>query len=339
MRKRYFLIVLTAMLVWSCGQQRAMRGSMVVAFYNVENLFDTIDNPNKIDEEFTPQSEKMWNTERYWKKVDDLSRVISSIEGGNLPVLLGLCEIENDQVLNDLAAQQVLKKNNYQIVWNEGPDLRGIDCALMYNPRKFKLSNAEFIPVIHPEDTSFTTREIVYATGSIKGEQLHVFVNHWPSRRGGEDASAPLRNKVAHVLRAKIDSLFQADVASNIIVMGDLNDEPSDSSVLYILKALPNDRQPQSGDLVNLMHDESGRGEGSYNFRGNWNMIDHLIVSGNLINKRKGIRTTLDNGFIFHLPFMEYTNEQGVMSPSRTYGRSYFGGISDHFPVYMILKK
>jgi predicted extracellular nuclease len=256
-----------------------------------------------------------------------------------LPVLVGLCEVENDVVLNDLVAQKPIAKAKYKVAWNDGPDLRGIDCALLYDPSRFEWMASEFIPVVNPEDTAFATREIVHVTGKIQGEVFHVFVNHWPSRRGGEGETTGKRSLAANALRSKVDALFQKEALPNIIIMGDMNDEPGDSSLVHVLKAQPNDKVPANTDLVNLMYDEYKRDEGSYNFRGNWDMIDNLIVSGNLIAKKKGLRTSLDNGFIFHQPFMEYKNEKGEISPNRTYGRTYFGGISDHFPVYLMLTK
>lgn len=315
-----------------------LRKTYTVAFYNVENLFDTIYTGTKFDGEFTPDSSKNWNTAKYQKKISDLAHVISSINNKKMPVLMGVCEVENDRVLKDLASDQKLKNANYQIIWEDCPDLRGIDCALLYNPDKFKLESYEMLPVKNPDDTLFTTRDIIYAKGFVGKELFHVFVNHWPSRRGGEEVSVEKRNLAASVLRKHIDVIFKTDSLANIIIMGDLNDEPSNPSITETLKALPNNLLPHSTDLVNLMYDESERDEGSYSFKNKWDMIDNLIVSGNLIIKKHGIKTTLENGFIFHQPFMEYVNDKGQMSPNRTYGKSYFGGISDHFPVYLILR-
>jgi hypothetical protein len=334
MNKWLIFLGLSLFLFASCNLGK----KYTVAFYNTENLFDTVNSGTKFDGEFTPDSTKNWNTVKYHKKISDLAHVISSINNKKLPVLMGMCEVENDLVLKDLVSDPQLKKADYQIIWEDGPDLRGIDCALLYKPTLFNLASYEMLPVRNPEDTLFKTRDIIYAKGFIGKELFHVFVNHWPSKRGGEEISVEKRNLAATVLRNKIDEIFKSDSLANIVIMGDLNDEPSSSSIKETLKALPNNQLPRPTDLVNLMYDESERGEGSYSYKNKWDMIDNLIVSGNLIIKKHGIKTPLDNGFVFHQPFMEYVNDKGQVSPNRTYGKTYFGGISDHFPVYMILR-
>lgn len=337
MRKISIIVFLAVLVIaFSCSQHK-MKTPYTVAFYNVENLFDTIDTPDKFDEEFTPESYKEWNTVRYEKKLADLAKVICSIDTVNLPVLLGVAEIENDVVLNDLINQASLKKAKYNIVWHDGPDFRGIDCALLYNPSVFKVDETEFIPILNPANPEFKTREVVYVKGNLNKETVHVFVNHWPSRRGGAEVSEPNRVLVAQVVRKKVDEIFAADANANIIIMGDMNDEPTNMSLSDVLMANSNDVVPENNQLVNLMYDDCRKGLGSYRYRGDWDMIDNMIVSGALINKTKGLKTTLDNGYIFHKPFMEFVDKNGETSPNRTYGRSYYGGISDHFPIYMTL--
>lgn len=339
MRHIHSIIILFVVLfLASCSAGPRLKAPYTIVFYNVENLFDTIKSPIKIDHEFLPNSPKAWNSERYFKKLSDLAKVISKIDTINLPVVVGLCEVENDVVLNDLAAQERLRSANYKIIWEEGPDVRGIDCAMMYNPKVFTLQSYEYIPVVDPDDADFITRDILYVKGLINKELFHFFVNHWPSRRGGADDSAPRRILAAKVLRQQVDLIFAENKQPNIIIMGDKNDEPGDMSLSDILVALPNIIVPNDQDLINLMYDEYEQNMGSYNYQGNWDMIDNIIVSGYLINKEKGLKSDLDNGFIFHRPFMEFINNNGQMSPNRTYGRSYYGGISDHFPVYLILE-
>jgi predicted extracellular nuclease len=332
------IFIIALLLMASCQTLTKVKPPLTLAFYNVENLFDTIDAPNKMDEEFMPVEPKNWNTERYNKKLSDIARVISAIDSVKLPIILGLCEIENDVVLQDLAAQPALKKARYDIVWNDGPDVRGIDCALLYQPSVFKVVDTQFLQVVKPGDPEFLTREVVYVEGIMSGETFHVFVNHWPSRREGEETSEPNRLLAANVVKNKVDEIFAANPAANIIIMGDMNDEPSNKSLASVLGAIPNTQKANDNQLVNLMYDEFERGEGSYNFRGDWNMIDNLVISGALINKTTGLRSKANNGFIFSQPFMEFKNNQGEVSPNRTYGRTYFGGISDHFPIYMILE-
>lgn len=333
-RHLFFSVVISTLFFTSC----TVNHQITVAFYNVENLFDTINSGVKLDSEFTPNSEKQWNTAKYKKKIDDLSKVISVIDKKGFPVLVGLAEIENNHVLDDLVANRHISKAGYKFVWNDSPDLRGIDCALLYNPAVFKLVKVEMIPVVNPNDTAFITRDVLLAEGVMGKEKFYVFVNHWPSRREGEEVSLEKRNLAAAVVRQKVDQLFEIDVTANIIIMGDMNDEPENESLAKTLGAKPNTTEPIANDLVNLMYDESIRKEGSYYYRGNWDMIDNMIVSGSLIVKEKGLGTTLNDGHIFHQKFMEFVNDRGEITPNRTYGKTYYGGISDHFPIYMSLE-
>ena len=338
MRNTYSLVSLLVLIILaSCTPKVKFSKPYTVAFYNVENLFDTIDTPNKIDEEFLPTAPKEWNTEKYTKKIHDLAHVLSAIDTINLPVLVGVAEIENDKVLNDLVADAQLQKAHYKVVWNDGPDVRGIDCALLYNPTVFSLINYEPLPVKDLSDPDFITRDVLYVEGKMREEVFHIFVNHWPSRLGGEEASEPKRMLAASVVRKKVDAIFAVDSMANIIIMGDMNDEPGDMSLQDVLMATPNTSMPDAKQLVNLMYDDYEKGLGSYSYRGDWDQIDNIVVSGALITKKGGLKSKLDNGFIFHKPFMEFKNNQGEISPNRTYGRTYYGGISDHFPVYMIL--
>lgn len=338
MRGSYFIVyLLLLILVVSCEPSVDYSKPYTVVFYNVENLFDTIDAPDKNDEAFLPSSSKEWNTEKYTKKISDLAHVLSAIDTIKLPVLIGVAEIENDKVLIDLAADSQLQQANYKVVWNDGPDARGIDCALLYNPSVFSITNFEPLPVNDVNKPGFLTRDVLYVEGNMGKEVFHVFVNHWPSRRGGEKVSESKRILAANVVRKKVEAIFEADSMANIIIMGDMNDEPGDISIQEILKATPNKSIPDAKQLVNLMYNEYETGKGSYSYQGDWNQIDNIIISGALIIKADGLKSKLDNGFIFHQPFMEFKNNRGEMSPNRTYGRSYYGGISDHFPVYMIL--
>lgn len=338
MRKNLIVFILLIFVFASCSSNKKVKAPYTIVSYNAENLFDTIDDPNKFDEEFTPEATKNWNTERYNKKLSDLARVISVIDSVKLPVLVGLVEIENDVVLNDLIAQPKLKNAGYKIVWEDGPDFRSIDCALLYNPSVFVFEAYESIPVLSENEPDFTTRDILYVKGAINGEIFHVFVNHWPSRRGGAEISEPKRVLAANVLRKKVEEIQSADPMANIIIMGDMNDEPGDISLSDVLMANSNASAVSDQQLVNLMYDEYENQEGSYSYQGDWDMIDNMIVSGALINKTKGLKTTLTDGKIFHQPFMEFVSNNGDMSPNRTYGRQYYGGTSDHFPIYMVLK-
>ena len=316
--------------------------NFTIAFYNVENLFDTINNPDKIDEQFLPESDKKWNTGRYKKKINDLGHVISSLNINELPEIVGLCEIENKAVVTDLVNSRFLAKGDYGIVHEESPDARGIDVALIYRKSEFKYLSHEIYQINFDFEPETTTRDILYVKGQFKdGEILHVFVNHWSSRRGGQEASEPKRVQAAKVLRAKVDSIFKTDKKAKIVIIGDFNDEPTNKSIHEVLNATNKLRPDTKTELYNLMFDKSVNGLGTYNFRGNWNMLDNIIVSKNLLNCKKGYMVTPDGGQILKKRWMIYDNvKTGQFTPSRTYGGpNYYGGISDHFPVYFILRK
>jgi endonuclease/exonuclease/phosphatase family metal-dependent hydrolase len=312
-------------------------------FYNVENLFDTERNPDKEDEEFTPESEKAWDLEKYGKKLDDIAAVIREVNRDELPEIVGLCEVENMKVLEDLIGRKDLRRGEYGIVHHESPDTRGIDCALLYNMEEFRVNSSEAIPVSFPFDSTLTTRDILYVEGQTSdNETLHFFVNHWSSRWGGTKESEPKRLYCAVALRMAVDRILNSDPAAKIIIMGDFNDEPTNRSVFEML--LANNKRKNAGDreLYNLMYDAHNReGLGTYNYRGNWNMLDHIIVSRQLLKKGRGLHCGYEDGKILKADFMLYRNEDlQDYVPSRTYGGpEYYGGISDHFPVYLTLVK
>lgn len=321
-------------LVWlssSCSSVRnTLKHEYTVVSYNVENLFDTIDDPKIPDEEFLPESEKEWTDERYQKKLNDLAEVISGINTMELPELVGLTEIENHTVLEDLVHTAKLS-NQYAIVHEESPDYRGIDVALIYRRDAFTEIAHETLPVIFPDDPEFKTRDILHVTGKIRNKIVHVFVNHWPSRIGGEEKTEPKRVLAAGVLKNKTDQILTTDPKARIIIMGDMNDEPANKSLFETLGA----ESPDSGArLVNLMMPDDAGALGTYFYKGNWNMLDNLVVSDGIMNG-KSMRIEGNKGFIFSLDWMIYTNKNGEKSPNRTYvGKKYVAGVSDHFPVY-----
>ncbi|MFW6245892.1 MAG: hypothetical protein ACOC13_00440 [Tangfeifania sp.] len=326
-------------LLESCAPYKnATRRNMTVAFYNVENLFDLEDAPGKADEEFTPESDKNWNRERYEQKLEDIARVISALNEGDLPEIVGLSEVENEQVLNDLTRTGLLAGGKYKVIHHESPDFRGIDCALIYRPAEFKVLDHFAIPVKFEDDPDYKTRDILYVKGRTRNwEQFHIFVNHWPSRIGGVEQTEPKRKKAAAILKSKIDSVMQKKPRAHILVMGDMNDEPTNESLLEVLNAQPPSNE--DAELLNLMFPADKEGKGSYNFRGNWNMLDNIIVSANLLDD-KGFQVLSNRGYVFRQEWMEFKNNEGVIYPNRTYGGpNYYGGVSDHFPVYIRLKR
>jgi len=314
-----------------------------VMFYNVENLFDTLDNPDKIDEEFTPGSEKHWNQERYGKKLDDLARVIKSASPSELPEIVGLCEVENEQVLQDLVRTDDLRKGEYGIVHIESPDVRGIDVALLYRTPEFTVTEKKALPVIFTFDSTETTRDILYVQGKTNDNDIiHLYVNHWSSRREGQMESEPKRIFAAVTLRKEIDMLMNRDSDARIIIMGDFNDEPTNNSVFGMLMANNKKKNASRRDLYNLMYDmHNDDNKGTYNFRGNWNMLDQIIISQALLSPKSVLHTSFDGGKIFSAEWMMYNDERlDQKVPSRTFGGpNYYGGISDHLPVYVTFIK
>jgi len=302
--------------------------------YNVENLFDTINDPTKNDNEFTPNTEKNYNTDRYFKKIENISSVIQSINKNELPEIIGLVEVENKSVLKDLVASNNLKSGNYQIIIEEGPDPRGIDCAFLYRPDVFKYINHKTLPVIFPFANNSRTRDILYIKGMVHKDTLHVFVNHWSSRRGGAEKSEPKRIMSAKVLRENIDSILSKDTQAQILIMGDFNDEPSNASLKKILSA---GKASDTLPMVNLMYEISEEGKGTYYYKGEYNMLDNFVVSKNLTTKTKKFRLYKNQGWIYKPEFICFTHKNGDKAPSRTYGgNNFYGGFSDHFPIYTL---
>ena len=267
-------------------------------FYNVENLFDTINNPIKNDDAFLPQSEKKWNTNKYYQKISQLEKVFSTINNNKLPNIIGLCEVENRLVIEDLLKAPFFSNHNYTIIHQEGPDGRGIDCALLFD-NQFELLEHDFIEVKNPD--SRATRDIVFVKLKFENELFNIFVNHWPSRWGGQQETNKKRVFTAKLLKDYINSNIQKK--EHIIIMGDLNDYPSNESLQKVLV---------KDGLVNLMVDENVNGEGSYNYKGEWNFIDHIIVSNSLVNNY-----ALNFG-AFSKPFMLY-QKSSITCKRRTY--------------------
>lgn len=329
------LIFITLQPLYS---QRNVKSFLVVS-YNVENLYDTVNSPLFEDDEFTPSGEKAWTYDRYKKKLNDLARVVMSIPGKELPALIGLSEIENRKVLEDLAGQRGLRKGDYKIVHEDGQDPRGIECALLYRPDLFKYKSHEYVPIDDPVDPDYLYRGILHVKGKAPdGSSLHIFVNHWKSRSGGEQETERQRMFSAISLRKQMDLLMARESGFKVIVMGDFNDEPTNRSLTNGLSALNKRRNIQMGDYYNLFYDlHNIEGKGTYNYQGNWNMLDQVIISYNLLDQERGLTTGFRSGVILKEEWMLYVSEKyGESLPSATYGGpEYYGGPSDHLPVYV----
>lgn len=283
-----------------------------VAFYNVENLFDTIDGPND-DAEFLPIAAKQWNTEKYNAKLQHIRQVMEALQ---MPIIMGVCEIENKAVLLDIIGQD----KRYGVVHYESPDARGIDVGMLYRKDILKLKTSGYIRFTLPGDTLPTSRDIVWAKYQYKKESIFVLVNHWPSRRGGAEQSAPRRFKAAQMAAQFIDSVQQNEPKAKIILMGDLNDYPQDTAPQYVSKKL----NP-------LISKESNSFGGSYNYKNEWDVLDHIMVSLNAMDGHFQVQK--ESGQIHSFPYL-LTQYKGQIVPNRTYaGNTYLGGYSDHLPV------
>ncbi|MNU84283.1 Endonuclease/Exonuclease/phosphatase family protein [compost metagenome] len=308
-----------------------------IVSYNVENLFDTIDDPNVIDEEFLPSGKLKWNSERYHTKLDRLVEALTMNLTEN-PIVIGLVEIENKGVLTDLKNHGRLAKTNYGIAHKDSPDARGIDCGLLYDKSCFKLISMENLNVSIDSIPDFKTRDVLYVKGQLQGGKIiHLFVNHWPSRRGGEGESEIRRIQAATVARAKVDAILKADPKANIVLMGDFNDHPDNKSIHDVLKA--KEVTDESADLLDLFADDHKAGKGTHNFKGQWGVLDHFIISTAIYKGTNGIQLEPNDGIIVYEEKLLFTQKDGSKKPSTTYGGpNYYGGYSDHLPIQIILK-
>lgn len=309
-----------------------------IAFYNLENLFDTLDDPEKDDAEFLPGGINQWTSARYQEKLGNMARVISQIgdeymKGG--PTLLGVSEIENRLVLEDLIKTQALEKSGYGIVHYNSPDARGVDVGLLYRKNDFQVLSSRSHRLLMPGIPNFKSRDQLVVTGLLDGEKIHVVVNHWPSRRAGPEFRAEAGKLSRHIA----DSLFALDPEAKIIIMGDLNDDPVDPSVYDFLNAKGNEKKISGTTLYNPMYSLYKEGIGSLAYRDSWNLFDQIILSKALLKKD---HKTFDlfKTMIFNKPFLITNEGQYKGYPFRTFaGGAYIGGFSDHFPVYVFLIK
>lgn len=308
--------VLGYLVLFLVGMQSLWAQDLTIGFYNVENLFDTINQPHE-DDEFLPSAESNWNAEKYAKKLQMLNQVIDSMGS---PVIMGFCEVENKTVVEDLIASS-RNRTDYKTVHYESTDARGIDVALMYNPSvaqflqsgiiRFQLDNPE-----HP-----ATRDILWSKFLIGKDTVVAMVNHWPSRRGGQVESEPNRIKASAHACEFIDSVMTASPKTKIVFMGDLNDYPDNLAPKLIAERL----QP-------MVDQSSGKFGGSYNYRGEWDVLDHILVSKNFF-KGKSIRIVKKSGTICSNDFL-LTEYKDQIVPKRNYaGSKYLEGYSDHLPV------
>jgi predicted extracellular nuclease len=297
--------------------------------YNVENLFDTIDDPNKADEDFTPTGKLQWNSAKYYEHLNHTVDAITN-KGTNFPAVVGLIEVENGTVLNDLVNTSYLKGKGYQVVWYEGPDERGIDVALIYDSNKVTVLGSRPIPVVLESVSDPNTRDILKVSVKVGSEDYHLFVNHWPSRRGGMDESEMHRIKAASVLRKEVDQILSVNPNANIICMGDFNDFPSNKSVHDVLQAGVSN---EHSVLFNMMSDFEALKKGTHFYKGEWSPLDQFVVGYGMFDNKCISANSFE---VVSYDFIMYTSKDGVKSPARVYvGDSYKGGYSDHLPILL----
>lgn len=310
-----------------------------MAFYNVENLFDTIDSPDTEDSEFLPESRLNWDTEKMNQKIENISKVLLSIDLKSPPAIIGLCEVENLFILNALIENSDLKKYNYKTIHKESPDFRGIDVAIIYRPDQYKPIKNEWIKIEFPFDEGYTTRDILYSKGLLaNNDTLHIFTNHWTSRWGGQEVTEAKRIYLAELTKLKTNQILARNPNANIIIMGDLNDNPTDKSLLEGLEAASIADELNSNALYNLSLDKYLNGEGTL-FWKTWDLFDQMIVSGNLVKEGSSTKLVGNTHYIFKEDWMLFTDNDGNHRPSRSASSGkYYGGYSDHLPVWLELK-
>lgn len=305
-----------------------------VAFYNLENLFDTEDDPNTLDDDFTAEGYKNWNGKRYSNKLRKLGRVISQVgfnETEGAPVLLGVAEVENKEVLLNLIETKDLKDVGYDVVHYDSPDERGIDVGLLYRKEYFEVLESETVSVYLESEFGERdyTRDILHVTGNLQGIKTHILVNHWPSRRSGVEESEPKRITAAQKNRSIVDTIQEQDPEARIIIMGDFNDGPHNESVKNHLV---------QKDLYNPMVFLNTRYEGSLNHNFEWYLFDQIILSTNFMRLHEN-PLTYEISNIYNEHYLTEFKGRFKGNPFRTYaGKRYLGGYSDHFPVYCVFK-
>jgi len=314
--------------------QATAQSNYNIVFYNVENLFDTWDDPETSDEEFTPFSTRHWTTERFEYKIKMIYKTVITACDGQFPDVIGLAEIENLWVLEQLISKTPLSKVPYGIIHKESPDPRGIDVALLFRKDKLKPLNYEHIPVNDEGKNSFKSRDILHFTAEINNERIHFFVNHWPSRSGGYIETKAKRDIAARILRKCIDSLLVKEQQSNILLMGDFNATPKEKCFTTLLKTLPYPGNNNPSWLINLSTLWTKRAEGTLRNGGQWETFDQMICSYPLLSNNR-LKIEPERSGVCNFDFLLEPDPAFLgKKPFRTYlGPAYHGGISDHLPV------
>ena len=345
--KRLLAYALVAMMLVPALAQDRRYNVYGVMFYNLENLFDTINNNGNYDLEFSPQGARQWNHDKYKKKLHNLSYAISQMTSQGTPsgpAIIGVSEIENITVLQDLVKEPEISKQHYQIVHHDSPDRRGVDVVLLYNPRFFRVLNVTNQRLYIKEQPNFLTRDQLCVTGLLGGDKVSVIVNHWPSRLGGQEQSSYLREAAAARVKKTVDSLLVDDPNQGIIIMGDLNDDPMDRSCAKVLNAKRNIKDVEGNNgLYNPFWALLDKGIGTLAYKGGWNLFDQIIINGWLTQHKDGKdkpHLTFLRAEVLNREFLKGHDGDRAGYPLRTYSAGVFlNGFSDHFPTEIFLVK
>lgn len=342
-----YLGICSSLLLLFCHQDDMsdkQYAARTVAFYNVENLFDTINDSLVYDDDRTPLGKDNWTTDRYEKKIRDISGVIARIGmqlTGSSPDLVGLCEVEKQNVVEDLIHHPNLIGNNYGLVHLDSPDERGIDVALIYKKSVFvpiSFTSHRLLLMDEDQERDYTRDQLV-VSGILDHKQLHLIINHWPSRSGGETRSRPGRIAAARLTKRIMDSVLLIAPNTGIIVMGDFNDNPTDVSLKKVLGSRTSAEYLQNNELFNPMESLYKKGYGSLAYRDEWSLFDQILMTKNLANNTKTDYSFWKVG-IYNPSYLITDKGRFIGYPYRTYaGGAYIGGFSDHFPVFVTLIK
>lgn len=338
--KRLFVSLCFVMMLFSFSFSQGKKYAVFsVGFYNLENLFDTHHDTGKNDFEYLPDGKMKWTDEKYNSKLANMSQVISEMSADMLPMglsIIGVSEIENDRVLDDLIHQKSLASRNLKFVHIEGPDRRGVDCGVIYNPRFFQVESQCLVPYVS-SDTTFKTRGFLVVRGKLGGDDFSVIVNHWPSRFSG----SPFREVAGRQVKAVKDSLMALNSKMKIVIMGDMNDDPDDASMKTELGAKREQNEVKApSDLYNPWWNTlRSKGVGTLQYRGNWNLFDQIVINGNLLGKDRSSLKFLKNE-VFRRDYMMQTEGNYKGYPKRTHaGGIWMNGYSDHLPTIIYLIK
>jgi hypothetical protein len=338
MRSKQKILVIASVLMAMHGfsQQKNTDNEFSFMFYNTENFFDCENDSLSNDEEFTPQADRRWNESRMHSKAERIGKVILAAGKWNPPAFVGLCEIENLNVLELLANLAPLNNYGYKIIHKDSPDERGIDVALIYRPEVFHPIHYQTIPVVDPTDKEFRTRDILMVSGVLNGcDTLHIFINHWPSRYGGIMETQKYRVLAAEILKENIRKLKDACKNPKIICVGDFNDSPGDDSLKKHLGAIESNNPDVLGDLVNLSFPWLLKSVKTIKSQYTWEVFDQWIVSDYFLEKTACYN--FSRAEIFDADFLLMPDSKfGGVKPRRTYtGFKYEGGFSDHLPILL----